>query len=117
MGQNVVLVVDDSSLVRMMVRKIFSQNFPDWTVLLAKDGEEGLAQAEGEQVDLALIDYNMPGINGVDMAIKLMESHPDLAIHLVTANVQQKMRERAEALGIGFIKKPITQDKITGVIP
>lgn len=116
MEQKTVLVVDDSSLVRLMMQKIFSQSFPDWRVLEAKTGEEALEATQATHPQLALIDYNMPGINGIDLAVQLMEKFPALSIHLVTANVQQKMQERAEALGIGFIKKPITQEKISSIL-
>lgn len=116
MGQKRVLVVDDSSLVRMMMRKVFADSFPEWQVVEAANAEAALEASAGVTLDLALIDYNMPGMNGVDLAIKLMEKAPHLPIHLVTANVQQKMQERAEALGLGFIRKPVTREKIAAVI-
>lgn len=116
MEQKTVLVVDDSSLVRLMMQKIFSQSFPDWRVLEAKTGEEALEAVQTATPHLALIDFNMPGLNGIDLAVQLQEKFPALSIHLVTANVQQKMQERAEALGIGFIKKPVTPEKITSII-
>ncbi len=116
MAEKTVLVVDDSSLARMMVRKMFSQQYPSWRVVEARDGAEALQVVSGQPVQLAFIDYNMPGINGIELATQLLQSTPTLAIHLVTANVQQKMQERAEALGIGFIGKPVTPDKIAQIL-
>ncbi|MBF0285850.1 MAG: response regulator [Magnetococcales bacterium] len=116
MAQKTVLVVDDSNLVRMMLRRVFAESFPEWTLVEAADGEAALLASANALPDLALIDYNMPGMNGVDLAVKLMANHPLLSIHLVTANVQQRMQERAEALGLGFIKKPITKEKIAAIL-
>ncbi|MBF0147429.1 MAG: response regulator [Magnetococcales bacterium] len=107
------LIVDDSSLARMMVRKFFTEGFKDWDLLEAKDALEALEKAEGLPLQLALVDFNMPGMNGIDLAEKLLEKQPGLSIHLVTANIQERMQLRAESIGIGFIKKPISQEKIS----
>ena len=116
MVKKTVLIVDDSSLARMMMRKIFAQFYPDWEVIDAKDGAEALAMATQHAIQLAFIDYNMPGINGIELSVQLLDKVPTLVIHLVTANIQQKMQERAEAMGLGFIKKPISPDKIKQII-
>ncbi|MBF0422543.1 MAG: response regulator [Magnetococcales bacterium] len=116
MDKRKALIVDDSSLARMMVRKFFSESFKDWDLLEAKDGDDALALVEGQTLHLALIDFNMPGMNGIDLSEKLLEKHPDLSIHLVTANIQERMQLRAESIGIGFIKKPINQEKIVAAM-
>lgn len=110
------LIVDDSGLARMMIRKIFSGNFPHWELLEAVNGEEALAKMTSEHIHLALIDFNMPGITGLELADALLKDNPTLPIYLVTANIQERMRLRAEALGIGFIKKPVSQEKIAEII-
>ncbi|MBF0125665.1 MAG: response regulator [Magnetococcales bacterium] len=110
-----VIIVDDSSLARMMVRKIFSTSFPEWRLIEAKDGDEALA-IDDSDLHLALIDFNMPGMNGIELAEKLMVKYPSLAVYLVTANIQERMHQRAESMGIGFIKKPIAEAKIAEVL-
>ncbi|MBF0189448.1 MAG: response regulator [Magnetococcales bacterium] len=116
MSNRTALIVDDSSLARMMMRKIFATGFKEWTLVEAKDGEEALSIVGETPLSLALVDFNMPGLNGIELAEKLMENQPELPIHLVTANIQERMRLRAEALGLGFIKKPINPQKIAAVI-
>ncbi|MBF0134585.1 MAG: response regulator [Magnetococcales bacterium] len=110
------LIVDDSSLARMMVRKFFTDGFKDWELLEAKDAQDALEKSEGVFLHLALIDFNMPGMNGIDLAEKMMEKQPGLVIHLVTANIQERMQLRAQSIGIGFIKKPIDLEKITAAM-
>lgn len=110
------LIVDDSSLARMMVRKFFSDGFKDWELMEAKDAQDALEKTEGVFLHLALIDFNMPGMNGIDLSEKMLEKQPGLTIHLVTANIQESMQLRAESIGIGFIKKPIDLAKINAAM-
>ncbi|GAB0056588.1 Cyclic di-GMP phosphodiesterase [Candidatus Magnetaquicoccaceae bacterium FCR-1] len=115
MEKNSVLIVDDSSLARMMVRKIFATRFPDWKLIEAKDGDEALSLTSDE-VRLALVDFNMPGMNGIELAERLMACNPRISVYLVTANIQERMHQRAESMGIGFIKKPIAENKIAEIL-
>jgi two-component system, chemotaxis family, chemotaxis protein CheY len=113
MGQKTVLIVDDSRLARMMTQKTITQLFPDWKTVSAKSAEEGMVAAEETPVAIALIDYNMPGMNGLEMAALLLEKYPKMIINLVTANIQEKLRARTTAMGIGFITKPISEEKLS----
>ncbi|MBF0369687.1 MAG: response regulator [Magnetococcales bacterium] len=117
MDKKTAMIVDDSSLARMMVRKIFATNFKEWNLIEAKNGDEALNKISEVSLDLALIDFNMPGMNGIELAEKLMTQKTDVVIHLVTANIQERMRMRAESMGIGFIKKPVSVDKIKTILP
>jgi DNA-binding NarL/FixJ family response regulator len=116
MPQKSILIVDDSNLARMMVKNIISQSFPHWEIVEAKNAEEGIAHVKNQRISIALIDFNMPGMNGIDLAAKLMELDPEIKIHLVTANIQETMRQRADAMGIGFVKKPVSKDDIVKLI-
>ena len=111
-----VLVVDDSSLARMMMRTLMSKNFPDVTLLEAASGKDARLICDDQHVDIALLDYNMPGINGLDLALELMNSCPDMQMYLVTANVQEATRQRAEAAGLGFITKPVDAAQLEPIL-
>ncbi|MBF0181534.1 MAG: response regulator [Magnetococcales bacterium] len=115
MDTKTVLIVDDSNLARMMVRKIFAISFKEWRVIEAKDGEEALSMATSE-IHLALLDFNMPGMNGLELAERLLGQCPKITVYLVTANIQERMSQRAESMGIGFIKKPISENKIYDIV-
>jgi len=107
-----VLVVDDSRLSRMMIRAFIAQAYPDWTVIEASNGQEALERTATQTVDLMTIDLNMPGMDGLTLATQLQHKHPTACITLITANIQESVRHRAEAAGMGFIAKPITEDSI-----
>ncbi len=110
------LIVDDSKLSRMMIASIIKENFSDWNIVEAIDGESALALAETTAIDCMTIDVNMPGMSGTDLGAKLREKFPEASIAMVTANVQDAIRQRAASYGAEFIEKPISEDKIMGFL-
>lgn len=111
-----VLVVDDSRVSRMMVRRCVQSRYPDWIVEEAGSGEEALAKAKQVSPALIILDVNMEGMSGMVAAEVLRRTCPDARITLLTANVQDATRNKAVAMGIGFIKKPITDESIHRLI-
>jgi CheY-like chemotaxis protein len=111
-----VLVVDDSRVSRMMARQFILSARPSWSVEEAGSGEEALEKVKTLHPALILIDVNMPGIGGMAAAEQLRALCPQAHISLVTANVQNATRNRAGELGIGFMEKPITEQRIHALI-
>ena len=113
MSDKTILIVDDSLISRMFMRKAVQGAYSEWNVLEASNGHDALSAVEGKAVDIALLDLNMPGgINGLALARSLKDLYANIQIALVTANIQSAVREKASALGVEFIAKPITEDKI-----
>jgi CheY-like chemotaxis protein len=111
-----VLVVDDSRVSRLMARQFINSKHPQWQVEEASTGEEALAKAAHLDPVLILIDVNMPGMGGLAAAEQLRGICPHAHISLVTANVQNATRNRANELGIGFMEKPITEARMHALI-
>ncbi len=111
-----VLIVDDSRMSRMMLTTIIKDVHPDWNVESAEDGPSAIALTTVSSFDIFTLDFNMPGMNGLELAEQLKPLFPKAKIALLTANVQDSIQAKAKALGIGFIAKPITADKITAFI-
>ncbi len=116
MSEATMLIVDDSKLSRMMVRAIVKQVQGDWNIIEAENGEDALVKSEAETVDIMTLDYNMPGMDGLTLAEHMRQRFPDASIVLLTANIQDTIRQRAESVGVGFIQKPITEDKIAAFV-
>jgi len=116
MAHHTILVVDDSRVSRMLIKAIITHADPKATVIEASNGEDALTKTETEDVTIATLDLNMPGMDGLLLASKLLERFPKAKIGLLTANIQDTIRQKAEALGIGFISKPITEEKILSFI-
>ncbi|MGB9988751.1 response regulator transcription factor [Pseudoduganella rhizocola] len=112
----VVLIVDDSRVSRLMAKQYILAMHADWTIEEAATGEEALAKAGALQPDLVVLDVNMPGMGGVAAAEQLRKLLPAAHISLLTANVQDATRVRAEDLGVGFMEKPITAERIARLL-
>lgn len=111
-----VLIVDDSKLARIVVGKTIAALQPDWTRLEAGNADEAIAQFEIHKIDLAVLDFNMPGRDGLELAEELRARYPDMPIAVATANVQDEIIERARAAEATFIPKPVTEDGMRGFI-
>jgi CheY-like chemotaxis protein len=110
------LIVDDSKLARIVVGKAVSGLQPDWTRVEAANADEALIRIEAGGVDVAILDYNMPGRNGLDLAEELRAAYPEMPIALATANVQDEIIARAREANVVFIAKPVTEDGARGFL-
>jgi CheY-like chemotaxis protein len=110
------LIVDDSKLARIVVGKAVAALQPDWERVEAGTADEALSLLEGRQVDVVILDYNMPGRSGLDLAETLRERFPQMPIALATANVQDEIIARARAADVTFVPKPINEDALRGFL-
>jgi CheY-like chemotaxis protein len=111
-----VLIVDDSKLARIVVGKTVSALHPEWTRIEAGNADEALALLETEDVHVAILDFNMPGKNGLELAEAIRKRFPHMPIALATANVQDEVIARARATDAAFVAKPITEEGLSGFL-
>ncbi len=104
-----VLVVDDSKLARMAVAKALSAARPQWTRVEAANADEAFAALSQANPDIALLDFNMPGRDGLELAAELRKQRPDMPIALISANHQIEVVDRAREIGASFLGKPLTE--------
>lgn len=107
-----VLVVDDSKLARMAIARALSSLRPDWTRVEATSADEALARSREEAIDVALIDFNMPGRDGLALASQLRELRPEMPLAVITANLQHEIVTRAGELGADFLSKPVNEREL-----
>ncbi len=110
------LVVDDSKLARMVVASAFRRVKPEWVLTEAKNAEDALRAIVEESVDLALVDFNMPGTDGLELVARIRQSRPTMPVALVSANAQDEIVARARSLSAVFIPKPLTDDALTAFL-
>lgn len=107
-----VLIVDDSKLARMVVTSTLRRIRPDWAVVEATSGDEALAAVEKGTVQIALVDFNMPGMDGLELVAKLRQRDTAMPIAVVSANLQDEIIARARELNAAFVGKPLTDDAL-----
>ena len=104
-----VLVVDDSKLARMAVAKALNAIHPDWTRIEAANADEALALAKSGSFDMAILDFNMPGRDGLQLAAEMLALKPGMPLAVISANHQVEVVTRAREVGATFLQKPITE--------
>jgi CheY-like chemotaxis protein len=107
-----VLIVDDSKLARMSVVKALSALHPDWPRLEAANADEALLQVDQQRPDIVLLDFNMPGKDGLAFAAELKERSPRISVAVISANRQVEVIQRAQATGATFLAKPLTEQAL-----
>ena len=107
-----VLIVDDSKLARIVAAKAITALKPAWQRMEASNASEALELISKNQIDVALVDFNMPGKNGVELAEEMRKLRPSMPIALITANIQNEVVAAAKAVDAVFVAKPLTQQSL-----
>jgi CheY-like chemotaxis protein len=111
-----VLIVDDSKLARIVLGKTIAALQPEWIRVEASNADEAIAAFDAQAIDVAVLDYNMPGRDGLALAEELRERFPTMPIAVATANVQDEIISRARAAKATFIAKPVTEEGMRGFL-
>lgn len=111
-----VLLVDDSKLARIVAGKAIDALQPDWTRVEAGSAADALSVVKTQHIDVAILDFNMPDKDGLELAAELREAHPQMPIAVITANVQDEIIAKVRALNATFVAKPVTQDALSGFL-
>lgn len=110
------LIVDDSRVSRLMIRARIQAIQPSWQCTEAASGDEALLLVAQTAPDFVTMDVNMPGLNGFDAAKAIQQLAPATRIVMLTANIQESSHARAQAMGVQFAQKPITDACIRQVL-
>lgn len=98
-----ILIVDDSFLIRNLLRERFEAE-PGWKVSgEACNGEEGIARARQLNPNLIVLDLSMPVMNGLDAARELRKLMPSVPIVMFTSFMTSNLEREALAAGISKV--------------
>ena len=108
------LVVDDSSAMRMILKKILTEI--GFKVSQAVHGLDGLERLkEHDDIDVALVDWNMPEMDGLEFVKALRGDHANADMRVMMVSAENDMSKIARALMMGadeYAMKPVTKEII-----
>jgi CheY-like chemotaxis protein len=100
-----VLLSDDDDLLRRLYASILMR--AGHVVIEAANGEALLVAAEQDDFDVIVTDVVMPGISGLDAALRIHAARPGLKIVLITAFPDAGIEQRAREAGFLLVRKPL----------
>jgi CheY-like chemotaxis protein len=112
-----VLVVDDSATMRSIVKKILGASHFLLQAADAAEGQTALNLIARNAADIVFLDYNMPGLNGVETLKALKQSHPRVRVVIMTSASDDSVAQLALNAGAdAFLKKPFYPADVDKVI-
>ena len=107
------LLIDDDEWIRDSLRLFFETE--GCQLIALETAEEGLAALREDTYDIIIVDYKLPGQDGIEFLKQIRNAHSDTIKILITAYKSEPVVSEAKKLGIqGFIEKPFTSGTILG---
>jgi DNA-binding response OmpR family regulator len=110
-GKRILLVDDDAEIIESLRLALEANGY---TVLVARDGNQGLALSERENPDLVILDMMMPKRSGFLVLEKMRRTRETpMRVIMITANEGSRHKAYAEMLGVDdYIRKPFPMDRL-----
>ncbi len=101
-----VLTVDDQELFRGVARDVIDATPGFESIGEAASGEEALQAAERlDDLDLVLLDVRMPGMNGIEAAQRIVATHPDVVVVLISLEERVDLPSLPQLAGVPLVRK------------
>lgn len=110
-GKRILLVDDDAEIIESLRLALEANGY---TVLVARDGNQGLALSERENPDLVILDMMMPKRSGFLVLEKMRRTRETpMRVIMITANEGTRHKAYAEMLGVDdYLRKPFPMDRL-----
>lgn len=105
LATTVMLVDDEKEFIEILSQRLETRGF---TVKAVTGGQEALTVLEKQDIDVAIVDFAMPGINGIETLKQIKETRPDIEVIMLTA--QGTIQSGIEAMKNGamdYLEKPV----------
>lgn len=110
-----VLLVDDNDLLLLSIKRFLAKDFP--YVMEAHTGEEAIVLIKHKLYDIAVIDINLPGIDGWEVFEHLKELSPQSRAIMITSAEDEELKEKTMNMGaVGFLVKPFSLDELKSIL-
>jgi two-component system, NarL family, invasion response regulator UvrY len=112
-----ILLADDHSIVREGLKRIIEESGDMEIVAEAPDGKTAFKQALKKEIDVAVIDISMPGMDGLEVVSRLKDHCPELPVLILTMHDEEQYVVRAlEAGAMGYVTKQSAPEQLVDAI-
>ncbi len=110
----VIMVVDDDKQVRELTSRVLE--IIGYDSILAKNGEEAVANFKKTEPMMIFMDINMPKMDGITAAKKILDMNPNTFIYFYTCSTEVHLTNEMNELGCGILKKPALISEIKDAV-
>ncbi len=112
-----ILIADEHGVVRAGVRRIVEDN-PKWSVVAeARDGKDAIAKAVATKPDVAILDYRLPLIDGIEATRQIRRHVPNVEVLIFTMHDDENLLREALSAGVrAYVLKSDTQQHLISAI-
>lgn len=109
-----ILIADDERVDLLMLQSMFSRLFPNtFEIMTAENGRQAVAIIKSFEPEIAILDIEMPGINGLEVAQKIRWAFPHAVLFFLTAHeVFTYAQQACDAGATGYLLKPISDEML-----
>jgi DNA-binding response OmpR family regulator len=115
-SEKLVLIVDDEENYQIILSRMLSK----YKVITAGDAYEALIKLGSvNEVDLILLDIDMPGMNGIELAGKIKTDFPDIKAPIIFVSARSDLESYVEGFEIGaddYITKPFEREQVMKIV-
>jgi CheY-like chemotaxis protein len=109
-----ILVIEDDDALRAMLAEFLSKH--QHQVVVAESAEEGLQMLPQWTFQIAFVDHNLPGMNGLVLGEYLRRNNPDMSIVMMTGSEEVGLERRSRDLSLQFMPKPFRLADVLRVV-
>ena len=108
-----VAICDDNNIQLEILEKIIKNNFAeyDFSILKSNDSTSMLKSIEGKNIDVALLDIEMPVVDGIDLGLRIKEVNSDAIIVYITGFAKHSFKSFA-VKPFDYVIKPLNEEKV-----
>jgi DNA-binding NtrC family response regulator len=104
-----ILIVEDEIPIRRMMSFALTDTY---AVFEASEGNEALEIMAGKSCDLIITDVDMPGMNGLELAERVLAERPGFPILIVTGQLNSERQATIDRLGLMTLEKPYSPNRM-----
>jgi CheY-like chemotaxis protein len=112
-----VLIVDDSAVMRAIVRKVLDGSKFAFDTAEVSDGPAAVVYLERSEPAIVFTDFNMVGMNGLQLLAHIRRCHPNVAVVMITSSQNDEVADKAHGAGVlAFLRKPFYSEHVDALM-